>query len=85
MLKNYAITRIPRGCFFQQAGDPPALCQARESLSRSEVSRQVDEERGPIAWSPRSPDVTPLDLFILECIRDLVYQTKVQDQGEMYH
>jgi hypothetical protein len=39
--------------------------------------------RGPIAWPPRSPDLTLLDFFLWGYIKDLVYQTKVQDVAEL--
>jgi hypothetical protein len=39
--------------------------------------------RDPIAWPPRSPDLTPLDLFLWEYIKYLVCQSKVQDVAEL--
>jgi hypothetical protein len=39
---------------------------------------------GPIIWPRKSPNWTPLDLFLWEYIQDLVYQTKVQDVDELY-
>jgi hypothetical protein len=38
----------------------------------------------PIAWPPRSPDLTPLDFFLLEYIKALVYETKVQDVNALH-
>jgi hypothetical protein len=32
---------------------------------------------GPIPWSPRSPDITPLDFFLWGYIKDIVYKTPV--------
>jgi hypothetical protein len=28
---------------------------------------------GPTAWPPRSPDLTPIDLFLWGCVKDRVY------------
>jgi hypothetical protein len=39
---------------------------------------------GFITWPARSPDLTPLDLFLWEYIKDLVYQTKVQGVDELH-
>jgi hypothetical protein len=33
---------------------------------------------GRIAWPPTSPDLTPLDLFIWELIKEIVHKTKVR-------
>jgi hypothetical protein len=32
---------------------------------------------GPLAWPPRSPDITPLDFFLWGYVKDKVYVTKV--------
>ncbi|KAG8228356.1 hypothetical protein J437_LFUL006807 [Ladona fulva] len=34
---------------------------------------------GPIAWPPRSPDITPLDFFFWGFVKDRVYATKADD------
>jgi hypothetical protein len=38
--------------------------------------------RGGFVWLPLSPDLTLLDLFLWEYIKDLVYQRKEQDVEE---
>jgi hypothetical protein len=37
----------------------------------------------PVAWPPRSPDLTPLDFFLWGHIRSLVYETPVPDEGTL--
>jgi hypothetical protein len=32
---------------------------------------------GPNPWPPRSPDITPLDLFLWGYVKDIVYKTPV--------
>jgi hypothetical protein len=34
---------------------------------------------GPIAWPPRSPDITPLVFFLWGYVKDIVYGTKLWD------
>ncbi|PNF20694.1 hypothetical protein B7P43_G00323 [Cryptotermes secundus] len=34
---------------------------------------------GPIAWPPRSPDLTPLDFFLWAYVKHTVYQVKMND------
>src|SRR5258705_3354060 len=38
---------------------------------------------GPIAWPPRSPDLTPLDFFLWGHVKSLVYATAVETQEEL--
>ena len=37
----------------------------------------------PIAWPPRSPDITPLDFFLWGYVKDVVYRTKVKDISDL--
>ena len=34
---------------------------------------------GPTPWPPRSPDITPLDLFLWRYVKDKVFSTPVAD------
>jgi len=34
---------------------------------------------GPTPWPPRSPDITPLDFFLLGFVKDKVFSTPVPD------
>lgn len=38
---------------------------------------------GPVAWPPRSPDLTPLDFFLWGFLKDKVFRTKPEDLQEM--
>ena len=38
---------------------------------------------GPTAWPPRSPDLTPLDIFAWVFIKDVVYRRKVRDLADL--
>ena len=38
---------------------------------------------GPIAWPPRSPDMTPLDLFLWGYVKDQIYSTRVIDLDDL--
>ena len=39
--------------------------------------------RSPIAWPPRSPNITPLDFFSWGYVKDVVYRTKVKDISDL--
>jgi hypothetical protein len=34
---------------------------------------------GPIAWPPRSPDLTPLEIFLWGYVKNIVYKVKIND------
>jgi hypothetical protein len=36
----------------------------------------------PITWTPRSPDLTPLDFFLWGYMQSLVYETPVETQHD---
>ena len=38
---------------------------------------------GPICWPPRSPDLTPLDFFLWDYVKDRVFVTPVNNIGEL--
>jgi hypothetical protein len=85
MLQNYAITRIPQGYFFQQDGVPPNYANTVKTFLGQQFPGIWIGRRGPIAWPPRSPDLTPLDFFLWRYIKDSVYQMKVQDVAKLHH
>jgi hypothetical protein len=84
MLQNYAITQIPQGYFFQQDEAPPHYASTVKAFLDQQVPGKWIEGRGPITRPPRSPDLTPLDFFLWGYIKDLVYQTKVQDVAKLH-
>ena len=38
---------------------------------------------GPVAWAPRSPDLTPLDYYLCGHMKTLVYETKVDSRAAL--
>ena len=38
---------------------------------------------GPVQWPPRSPDLSPMDLFIWEEMTCLVYETPIDTPEEL--
>jgi hypothetical protein len=83
MLQNYTITGIPQG-YFQQDGAPPHYANTVKAFLDQRFPGKWFGRRGPIAWPPRSPDLTPSDFFLWGYIKDLVYQTKVQGVAELH-
>ena len=64
---------------FQQDGAPPHWgLRVRQFLNKTFSDRWIGRD-GPISWPLRSPDITPLDFFLWDFVKDIVYRTKVRD------
>lgn len=71
--------------WFQQDGAPPHFSR----IARDELDNQFGERwigrAGPVAWPPRSPDLTPPDFFLWGTVKDMVYReepTTVEDMKD---
>lgn len=72
MLEEIPLANL-RDVWFQQDGAPPHYHSAvREYLNEQFGSRWIGRG-GPVAWPPRSPDLTPLDFFLWSEIKRRVY------------
>ena len=56
--------------------------QGREYLNESFRNRWLGRG-GPIAWPPRSPDLTPFDYYLWGHMKTLVYESKVDSRTEL--
>ena len=71
--------------YFQHDGAPPYYTRhMREYLNESFPNRWFGRG-GPVAWPPRSPDLTPLDYYLWGHMKTLVYETKVHSRAELRH
>jgi len=64
---------------FQQFGAPPHWgSHVRRFLDATFPNRWIGRV-GPTTWPPRSPDITPLDIFLWRYVKDKVFSTPVPD------
>ena len=69
--------------YFQHDGAPAHYSRlVREYLHASFPNRWLGR-LGPVAWPPRSPDLTPLDYYIWGHMKTLVYETKVDSRAAL--
>ena len=69
--------------YFQHDGAPPHYTRhVRDYLNESFPNRWLGRG-GPVARSPRSPDITPLDYYLWGHMKTLVYETKVNSRAAM--
>ncbi|GBN00350.1 hypothetical protein AVEN_270120-1 [Araneus ventricosus] len=62
-----------RNVWFQQHGAPPYKISNVKQYLMEAFQNQVIAYGGPIKWSPRSHDLTPLDFFLWGHIKGQVY------------
>ena len=69
---------VGRQMYFQHDGAPPHYTRhVTEYLNESFPNRWLGRG-GPVAWAPRSPDLTPLDYYLWGHMKTLVYETKAE-------
>jgi hypothetical protein len=80
MLQQFVVPQVEDlqpTVIFRQDGAPPHWGRiVRDCLDVTFPNRWPGRD-GPLAWPPRSPDITPLDLFLWGYVKDKVYATKV--------
>lgn len=59
--------------YFQQDGAPPHISNDNMTLLRDKFGDSLISRNGPIAWPPRSCDLTPLDFFLWGYVKSQVY------------
>ncbi|GBN62759.1 hypothetical protein AVEN_149503-1 [Araneus ventricosus] len=79
MSQLYAVPQFPEGVIFQQGGAPPHYGNTvREFLVTTFPQRWIG--RGAVmAWTPRSPDITPLDFYLWGYVKQHVCSEHIND------
>jgi hypothetical protein len=88
MLELFAVSQVAHlqpNVFFQQGGAPPHWgLTVRKYLNKTFPNRWIGRGRdGPIPWPPRSPDITPLDFFFWDYVKDQVFRSKIGSVVEL--
>ena len=74
---------LHRNLYYQQDGAPPHYGrQVREYMTERFGDHWIGR-RGPVAWPPRSPDLTPLDFYFWGDVKRLVYSEEVTSVTEL--
>jgi hypothetical protein len=80
MLENFVFPQIAEvyGLIFQQNGAPPHFGAIVRTVLGERFPGRWIGRGGPINWTPRSPDLTPMDFFFWGYIKDIVYSERVE-------
>lgn len=73
-LDELPLTKLLR-LWFQQDGAPAHFALAVKAWLNRTFRNNWIGRGGPVAWPPRSPDITPLDFYFWGFIKSLVYIT----------
>ena len=67
---------VSRVIFMQDGAPPHFSCFVTDVLNERFPDAWIGRG-GPIPWSPRSPDLSPLDFFLWGYIKNIVYAEKI--------
>ncbi|KAL3288976.1 hypothetical protein HHI36_003419 [Cryptolaemus montrouzieri] len=67
---------------FQQDGASPHFAQVRVFSDDHFPGRWIGR-RGPTEWPPRSPDLSPLDFFLWDHLKSIIYKTEPADLNDL--
>lgn len=68
---------------FQHDGAPAHYARRVREYLNEEFPRRWIGRGGPIAWPPRSPDLTPLDFYLWSDVKRIVYQQESNTVEEL--
>lgn len=74
---------LRRSMWFQHDGAPAHFCREVRELLNDTYPNHWIGRGGPIAWPPRSPDLTSLDFFLWGHLKSLVYETPVENHQDL--
>ncbi|GFS74040.1 transposable element Tc3 transposase [Trichonephila clavipes] len=81
MITNFSIPELNNyvlELWFQQDGATCHTARATIDLLKDTFGDRLISRFGPVKWSPRSCDLTPLDYFLWDYVKSLVYADKPQ-------
>lgn len=71
--------------WYQHDGAPPHRARGVSNWLNTHFGVQWMGMWGPVAWPPRSPDLTPLDFYFWGYMKDAVYKTPIVDLQDLRH
>jgi len=69
--------------FFQQDGAPPYHAATMRKFLDEQLPNRWLGRRGPVEWSPRSPDLTPMDFLFWGVVKNKIFSRKPRTVDDM--
>lgn len=82
MLRTEALPSLPNNegpTWFQQDGAPAHYSVIVRDFLNEQFPGHWIGRRGTVEWSPRSPDLSPLDFYLWGHLKAIVYSEKIRD------
>ncbi|GFU65254.1 transposable element Tc3 transposase [Trichonephila clavipes] len=79
----FFVYRIVPELWFQQDGATCHTARATIDLLNNTFGDRLISRFGPVNWPPRSCDLTPLDYFLWDYVKSLVYADKPQTLDQL--
>ncbi|KAK3894978.1 hypothetical protein Pcinc_001271 [Petrolisthes cinctipes] len=76
--------RTRRQMWFMQDGAPAHFARDTRDFINVMYPDKWIGRVGPIAWPPRSPDITPLDFYLWGHLKSRVYATQINTRQELW-
>lgn len=88
MLENYCFPQLDEKenlnrLYFQQDGAPSHYSAIVQDALNAKFPNRWIGRGGPIAWPPRSPDLTPCDFFFWGYVKNIVYSEKIRNLAHL--
>lgn len=74
---------IRQNMWLQHDGAPPHYAAAVRNFLNENFNGRWIGRGGPVAWPPKSPDITPMDFFLWGYVKNIVHSTPVTTQADM--
>lgn len=68
---------LPNSLVFQQDFAPPHSSRLVGTYSNKKLLQLWIGSEGPIPWPPKSPDVTALDFFLWDYVKNFVFTEEI--------
>ena len=82
MLENLPL-QVRQRFWFQHDGAPAHFALDVREYPNNVFPNRWIRRGGPVQWPPRSPDLTPMDFFIWEEMKCLVYEIPIDTPEEL--
>jgi hypothetical protein len=85
MLQNFVFLEIAEAdsLIFQQDGTPPYFGATVHTARDAQFTGRWTGMAGPISQPPQSPDLTSVDFFFWDFMKDIIYKEKVQQVADL--
>ena len=72
-----------RDMWYQHDGAPQHYTNNIVQLLQERFNHRWIGRNGPVLWPPRSPDLNPIDFFLWGHVKEMVYETLIENAQDL--